>query len=221
MPERYQVRTKGWRRVAACLPVVLAAWLFGGTGFAQETQKQPLVATVTDVKGETTTVTHLRARYTSFGRTRPALIPGYVYDEPDTTESLPTLVIELGLEEHRTTWEEEITIPFSELHQISFQSRPTASFPPEKVLLERRDGSKVLIEKVDTNAQYYNIFEERDSRGEVKRAIKPGLGGITVKSRFKKQSFVLQGFEGRAKTSTGVEGKFYVGLREVRTITFE
>jgi hypothetical protein len=221
MPERYQVRTKAWHRVAACLPVILTGWLFGGTGFAQETQKEPLVATVTDVKGETTNVNDPRGRYTSPGETRPAAIPGYVYQLSGSTEHLPRLVIGLALKEGRTTWEEEITIPFSELRQISFESRPTAPFPPEIVLLERRDGSRVLIERTDNNVSDYDTFEERDSRGEVKRAIKPGLGRITVSARFKERRFLLEGFEGQARTSTGVKGEFYIELREVRTITFK
>jgi len=202
--------------------VLIAFCLLSGTAFAQE---QNLAATITDFRGDEIAVAELRARYESADELRTVYgpgdaLPGRVWSRGFARDRA-TLIIELALREDRTAREESVRIAFADLRRILFESPSAAPYPPEKILLERLDGSRITMEKSDKTSRDYDIFEERDSRGEVKRAIRPGRGKTTVSCRFKDGSFLMTGFAGRTKTATRLAGKFFIELHEVRSIVIK
>jgi hypothetical protein len=155
-------------------------------------------------------------------------------------QTAPEIQIDLEFREGRTTWHEPIRIPMNDVRSFSTESRPVAPFPPEKVLLQRRDGSTIQLSKANTNLMHFDTFEERDSQGMVKRTFTAGSrvmvgnvrvgeiatftpepGQITVRATFGLDDYELVGFEGLARASTGAQGHFSIDLKEVRRIEFK
>lgn len=207
----------------ACLGIgvlLLALSAYGGDASAQTSQSQVLVAAVIDTKDQSTTVSGLRARYYRDSRDTPGPILGTVRT-PGKEETAAEIRIDLEFKEGRTTWHEPIRIPMNSMRLLSMESRSIAPFPPEKVVLQQRDGSTIQLSKAGVGVPFFDTFDERDSQGALKRTFRPGSGQITVRATLGLDDFRLVGFEGSARVSTGAEGSFSIGLNEVRRIEFK
>lgn len=208
----------------ACVGIgvlLLALGTFGGDPSAQTSRPQILMAAVIDTKDQSTTVSGLRARYYRDSRDTPGPIAGTVVRTPGSEETAAEIRIDLEFQEGRTTWHEPIRIPISNVQILSTESRSIAPFPPEKVVLQQRDGSTIHLSRVDGNVRYFDTFDERDSQGALKRTFKPGSGQIIGKATLGRDGYRLIGFEGSARVSTGAEGTFSIELKDVRRIEFK
>lgn len=180
---------------------------------AQVKRIKTLAATVTDVKGESTIVTELEGKYQSSVEYQG----GRIVARP-SIRTQPVLSFILYMKEGHISWEEKFDLPFSDIREVRFEDWYTGAIPyaPKRTTIEKRDGSIITIISTPINSivKGPRTYEEGDSGGQVKKELKFERFGFTW------VSFHLEGFEGKAKTSTGIEGKFYLECTNVKRIMF-
>lgn len=197
---------------ALCICLLLA----GSTSLAQTPAIKPvLTAVVTDSEGRTTTVTDLVAIY-AFNTYRSGDVP--VVDYVDA------LVFQLEAREGRVTTTDVLRLPFAGLRRF----RLPGNF---RVEIEQRDGSSLVLDQItgsDWKPDTQRKLEEKGPDGSVRKTTvyyeyamattkQDGeiLGAAIMKT------LKLSGLRGKARTASGREGEFGIGINEVKEVEFK
>ena len=188
---------------------LIATLLLGVPGHARGSEPTS-TATVTDSNGKAYRIVNLSAKY----------VPGgtWLGTRPDRIES--SLLLSLFATRDRVTTEEKIELVFEKIRRIVLKNaeRAVERQPAPKgvaakpIRVELRDGSvKLLGQKALTTLG-----------ADGKQASNTEFDSYSLKAgEAQGQSVMLSGFVGRARTSDGKEGDFWIPLAETATIEFE
>lgn len=168
-----------------------------------------LTAIVIDDKGKTYKVSDLYAKYTPGGT--------WIGSRPEKVKK--SLVIVLYVVEDRITFTKDFDITFASMKRAIFQDTKVPEnlqvFFKDKgkpICIEMRDGSSIFLSD--------NLFIEIDAQGTQRQNIK--IDRYLFKAgETQGTNITLDGFGGRAKSASGIEGDFWISLRETKSIEFD
>ena len=103
-------------------------------------------------------------------------------------------------------------VPFGEIRKIDFKMEHGR----RHIHIHKRDGSSLSI----IPDLPHELFREKDADGKTIREIRGDWMSHSA-GTVQGEVLIFKGFKGRARTSSGEEGDYYIRLSEVRSIAFE
>lgn len=177
--------------------------------------KPVLTAVVTDNNGQATTVSALQARYV-YNTNRSG--DKVLIDEADA------LVFQLEAREGHVYTTDEVRVPFAEIRRFRLISH-------QHVEIEKRDGSRLLLDQITGSAwklEAQHKLEEKGPDGAVRKTTPYHECAIALQKQDGEiagtplmRQLQLRSLRGKAKTASGREGEFSIGLTEVKEVEFK
>lgn len=184
--------------------------------FVTSIASNDLTAIVIDDKGKTYKVSDLYAKYTADGL--------YLGSAPERVKKSLVIVL-LNCVEDRVTFTKVLDITFSSMKRVIFQN---AKVPENLQVFFKDKGKPICIEMQDGSSIFLsgNLFIEIDAQGTQRRNIKIDrylfkAGETESKNILLRNNIMLRGFGGRAKSTSGIEGDFWISLSETKSIEFD
>jgi len=177
--------------------------------FVTSIASKNLTAIVIDDKGETYKVSDLYAKYTPGGT--------WIGSRPERVKK--SLVIVLNVVEDRVTFTKYFDITFASMKLVIFQD---AKVPDNLQVFFKDKDKPICIEMRDDSSIFLSntLFIEIDTQGTQRQNIK--IDRYSFKAgETQGTNITLDGFGGRAKSASGMEGDFWISLSETKSIEFD
>lgn len=175
--------------------------------FVTSIASKDLTAIVIDDKGKTYKVSDLYAKY---------IAEGLWVVRPERVKK--SLVIVLYVVEDRITFTKDLDITFASMKRVIFQD---AKVPENLKVFFKDKGKPICIEMRDGSSIFLsdNLFIEIDAQGTQRQNIK--IDRYLFAGEIQDKDVMLDGFGGRAKSASGIEGDFWISLNETKSIEFD
>jgi len=176
--------------------------------FVTSITSKDLTAIVIDDKGKTYKVSDLYAKYTPHS--------GLWVVRPERVKK--SLVIVLYVVEDRITFTKDLDITFASMKRVIFQD---AKVPENLQVFFKDKGKLICIEMQDGSSVFLsgNLLIEIDAQDTQSQNIK--IDRYLFAGEIQDKDVMLDGFGGRGKSASGIEGDFWISLSETKSIEFD
>jgi hypothetical protein len=181
----------GTRLFFAGLFTLFVVWIAESVGTAEQ---KGAMYKILDKNGQENIVSDLKVYYQAEG--------GWFGDKPSMRKDI--LIITVVQKEGRVAVEENLEIPLKSIKVVEFVRERDGG-----IIIKKRDGTTLLLGKLTG----------RESHSQKAVSFDTYILHTSPPYTVQNQRYYLDGFEGKAKTKSGKEGRYFINQMEVSMIS--